>query len=685
MISRLKTNIRRVKLSVLILTVLMLPILSSCSASNTGDTKGKDKNKVSFAGLWDNECFLVPDRENPAIGLSPLHLHCFDALKVGEEYYFYHISTDQHGKPAIGLVVTKDGINFVDKGLVLETNPDKYSYDYSFASFPGIFYESGTFYLYYEGSGSFGSSICLATSTDGIKFTKYQDNPILTGAESYDVFGLGTPQLIKKENTYYLIYHGYDGTDMAISVATSNSPFGPFERYSGNPVIPNGGKGTYDSGTTGKRGIYKEGEYYYMFYEASTDGSTGPEGAHFNEATWTSGFARSKDLLTWEKYHQNPVLFEHKGFGNDAASLIEINGTVWAYNRIEGNVSKRSKLANEATGGLQISWQQKDLKHETGKEDKDGWSAKPGNDKEGWLFNGASSKEIPKGENIAVFKFRTDEIKAGDTTPMVRIEVYQPGNDTVLASREVTANQFKKAKHDEYFVLPFKNEKDGEDLELRVWWYGKASIKSSTAGVAVCGKVGDVTTDAAAEESTPAEPSELLTSSDKPREAVGIKSSSCSTENVVKLTITNMPSKGDNKYCYYTLQSNIGFKIQSGDTLEYDVLITEDVDGAGGLEVACKEDQDYLRDQGDWLDADQLRGHPAEDISDLAYKKWHHRVLKFPESRAGSTINHIDVVGENDTENANYTAYYNNIVIKRDGKVVYTLYESKTDLSELTK
>lgn len=47
------------------------------------------------------------------------------------------------------------------------------------------------------------------------------------------------PSVFKQNGVYYLIYsaNGYTSQDYAVGFATSDSPFGPWKKYEGNPVL----------------------------------------------------------------------------------------------------------------------------------------------------------------------------------------------------------------------------------------------------------------------------------------------------------------------------------------------------------------------------------------------------------------------------------------------------------------
>ncbi len=87
----------------------------------------------------------------------------------------------------IGVATSTDGVNWTrySGNPVVRSRVD--SYDYTNVMYPVVIVENGTFHMYYAGNkGNSGSSslqdisICYANSTDGINFTKYSKNPVLT-------------------------------------------------------------------------------------------------------------------------------------------------------------------------------------------------------------------------------------------------------------------------------------------------------------------------------------------------------------------------------------------------------------------------------------------------------------------------------------------------------------------------
>ncbi|MBI4385776.1 MAG: hypothetical protein HY551_00185 [Elusimicrobia bacterium] len=256
-------------------------------------------------------------------------------------YYIKNYETASGGKSAVGAAASPDGTNFSDQGVVLDVGSDPASWDGRLASFPGVWKDGETFYLVYEGAGLDPSSpgdIGLAISTDGIHFTKHPDNPILRHGSGWESVNVGTPSLWKEGTTWYLFYHGFDGARVQIGVA-AGSDLTRLEKHPGNPVLKTGPPEAWDEGTVGKRSILKQGGVYYMMFE----GSTRPP---YRQARWSSGLARSTDLLHWEKFQDNPVLPRTEGgFGFDGPELVSLDGKIWAYFRSQGNATERTRLS----------------------------------------------------------------------------------------------------------------------------------------------------------------------------------------------------------------------------------------------------------------------------------------------------------------------------------------------------
>lgn len=131
---------------------------------------------------------------------------------------------------------------------------------------------------------------------------------------------------------------------------------------------------------------------------------------------------------------------------------------------------------------------------------------------------------------------------------------------------------------------------------------------------------------------------------------------------------------------------NIDFTIQDGDTLEYDVYLSEDMAGIGGVDGIVDGGR-TLRDNFGMTDSTGLRVHPNADLSDAADGEWYHRVIKLGNASSdGAVLKTVQLaahpeVGDGQFTECDVTVYYDNIVIKRNGEIVCTIFESDGDVT----
>jgi len=142
------------------------------------------------------------------------------------------------------------------------------------------------------------------TSPDGIAWTEYGTNPVLTegqGPSDWDRGGVETVCVLKDGSQYWMWYAGYDARrsppiGMKIGVATSTdgiawvkSPF--------NPVLAPGLPGSWDDGFVESPTVVKLGSTFYMWYSGISVNSV-----------FRIGLATSSDGVAWTKHLGNPVL-----------------------------------------------------------------------------------------------------------------------------------------------------------------------------------------------------------------------------------------------------------------------------------------------------------------------------------------------------------------------------------------
>jgi len=169
-----------------------------------------------------------------------------------------------------------------------------------------IWKEGSTYYAYYNGRrSSTQMQVGLATSTDGITWTKEGTNPVLAfgAVGKWDDYVAGSPLVWKEGATWYMLFNGAPDSTSAVGIGLATSSDGiSWTRYDvNNPVMTGGGAGSWDQMMTGPgNAILKEDSTYYLYYMGGSSRS--------GQTTWKIGLATSTDLHTWTKSGNNPLL-----------------------------------------------------------------------------------------------------------------------------------------------------------------------------------------------------------------------------------------------------------------------------------------------------------------------------------------------------------------------------------------
>ena len=124
-------------------------------------------------------------------------------------------------------------------------------------------FKDGSTYHWY---GSWGS-IRHATSSDGINWTQdTANNPVLTATQAWEGTTVGVPTTWKEGSIYHMLYRAGSGNTRSIGYANSTDGVN-WTKYPGNPVISPGGVGEWDNeGGMDPWGVIKVGSTYHIFY-----------------------------------------------------------------------------------------------------------------------------------------------------------------------------------------------------------------------------------------------------------------------------------------------------------------------------------------------------------------------------------------------------------------------------------
>jgi len=141
---------------------------------------------------------------------------------------------------------------------------------------------------------------------------------------------------------------------------------------------------------------------------------------------------------------------------------------------------------------------------------------------------------------------------------------------------------------------------------------------------------------------------------------------------------------------FFIIATDLGYIIQDGDVLEYDVWISLEETGWGHIDGDI--DGATLRDNPNFQDQEGTGFHTGNDISFSAYNRWFRRQIEigFTEetaahpdrATAGQTLNSIQLSMHPSVPDNNYSGYalYDNIVITNNGEVQFVIFRDEGDL-----
>lgn len=151
--------------------------------------------------------------------------------------------------------------------------------------------DDGTPYLYYVRFTG-GNVIWVAEMNDDLTSIKKETlTKCISATEPWEK-KQGTiaegPSLLKKGNTYYLIYSAnhYESKDYAVGYATASSPKGPWTKYSGNPILRRDKEAAKSVGLVGTGHgapfVCSNGSYKYIFHAHASETSVGPRTSYIS-------------------------------------------------------------------------------------------------------------------------------------------------------------------------------------------------------------------------------------------------------------------------------------------------------------------------------------------------------------------------------------------------------------------
>lgn len=157
---------------------------------------------------------------------------------------------------------------------VLTKGPDG-SFDDVWVLDPDVIYDGTEFKMYYSAHDGANFYIGLATSPDGVRWMKSGLNPVLSPTSgAWDAVAATSAEVTFDGTSYQMIYTGFDGSTYAIGVATSADGL-HWTKHALNPVLSKGALGSWDSQHAISCAMAVHEGVYYLFYQGETFGDLG--------------------------------------------------------------------------------------------------------------------------------------------------------------------------------------------------------------------------------------------------------------------------------------------------------------------------------------------------------------------------------------------------------------------------
>jgi predicted GH43/DUF377 family glycosyl hydrolase len=213
-------------------------------------------------------------------------------VKVGAKYYMYYVGCTAYayGVPRhIGLATSTDGINFTKH----TSNPILRATSYDKLAWPVVLKDGPLWRMYYGGmtetGGTTYSDVCYAYSSDGENWTKYASNPVISRGSpitAHDGRSIQPSSVFKEGSNSYRLYYRARGSGTPNYVALATSTDGVnWTKHPSNPLR----KGDTNS--------WEQGWFIYTTLEKSNGTyriwSTG------DDHPKKTGYSTSSDGLNW--------------------------------------------------------------------------------------------------------------------------------------------------------------------------------------------------------------------------------------------------------------------------------------------------------------------------------------------------------------------------------------------------
>jgi predicted GH43/DUF377 family glycosyl hydrolase len=249
-------------------------------------------------------------------------------LDLNRYEMWYGSFTGTYPNAGIGFAYSSDGITWTKHPTAVMT-PSATGWDSLSVGECSVIKEGSSYKMWYTGHKNASrtpSYIGYATSPDGITWTKYSGNPVLSPGSGWESARVEFPSVIKVTGGYWMFYtgelsHGIARTGRAFSTDGIN-----WQRdLVNNPVLKAGASGEWDQNNY-LGNVIELNNALYIYYTGETN--PGVSGTAI-------GVATSTDMgINWTKYSGNPIV-QRGASGQWDNGWIETGCAVFAHNQLK--------------------------------------------------------------------------------------------------------------------------------------------------------------------------------------------------------------------------------------------------------------------------------------------------------------------------------------------------------------
>ena len=272
--------------------LILLPAIIALFSCTASKNKGVDfpSEMIAFTSYEHNPVFAGTGRDTWDKNIRERGYSLYEDGLYRLWYTGYN--DDLSDNRFLGYAFSNDGLNWTRySGNPLIT--DEWVEDMQ------VVKQDGMYYMFAEGRNDIAH---LLTSEDGIHWQNVGDLDVRkTNGEPISKGPYGTPTVWIENGTWFLFY---ERNDLGIWLASSKD-LKIWTNVQDDPVIQMG-PDKYDQKAVAMNQIVKYKGRYYGFYHAT---------AFDPWRDWTTNVAMSKDLIHWTKYAGNPIVAGDKSSG----------------------------------------------------------------------------------------------------------------------------------------------------------------------------------------------------------------------------------------------------------------------------------------------------------------------------------------------------------------------------------